>query len=136
MRTDRPDNLIVNLTFDFSLGIIEYYENLLSINRFKLADQIFRSGTSIGANVREAQNAETPADFIHKMKIAAKESDETEYWLELCDRSGVYPKTTELKKDLKSITRVLDKIISSSKKNHTFRSSSNRQIIKSSNQIT
>ena len=133
MRTDKTDNLIVNLTFEFSLNIIEYSENLFSIKRFKLADQIFRSGTGIGANVREAQNAESMSDFIHKMKIAAKECDETDYWLELCDKSGIYPKTTELKKMLVSITRVLDKIISSSKKSNSLKPSSNYQIVKSSN---
>jgi len=49
-----------------------------------VARQLLKAGTSIGANVREVQNAESKTDFIHKMKIAAKETDETEYWLELC----------------------------------------------------
>ena len=63
-----------------------------------MANQLFKSGTSIGSNVREAQNAESKADFIHKMKIAAKEADETEYWLGLCNESKNYPKTEELRK--------------------------------------
>tara|TARA_R110001592_G_scaffold5436_3_gene29964 strand:+ start:5756 stop:5920 length:165 start_codon:yes stop_codon:yes gene_type:complete len=49
--------------------------------------QVFRSGTSIGANTREAQNAESKRDFIHKFKISAKEADEVEYWLQLCEIS-------------------------------------------------
>ena len=56
-----------------------------------MASQIFRSGTSIGANIREAQNAETKRDFIHKFKISAKEADELEYWLRLCKASEFYP---------------------------------------------
>lgn len=80
MRNDR-ENIIVAKTFDFALDIIEFSEDLYENKKFSLANQIFRSGTSIGANVREAQNAESKADFTHKLKIAAKESDETEYWL-------------------------------------------------------
>jgi len=82
-----------------------------------MASQLFRSGTSIGANTREAQNAESPADFIHKFKIAAKEADETEFWLRLCDKSVHYPEVpTNLLPDLQVIVRILSKIISSSKK--------------------
>ncbi|MCX6199569.1 MAG: four helix bundle protein, partial [Bacteroidetes bacterium] len=68
MQTNKP-NLIVDLTFEFSLKIIEYSELLEVKRRFNIANQLFRSGTSIGANVREAQNAESKADFIHKIKI-------------------------------------------------------------------
>lgn len=60
-----------------------------------MASQIFRSGTSIGANIREAQNAESKADFIHKFKIAAKEADEVNYWLLLCRGSEFYPNPDE-----------------------------------------
>ena len=81
-----------------------------------MASQLFRNGTSIGANIREAQNAESKADFIHKFKIAAKEADETEYWLEICRTSDYYP-SPELKvcDQLKVIIKVPSKIISSSK---------------------
>ena len=72
MRNDK-ENLIVELSFQFSLKIIEYTEKLESKRRFNMSNQLFKSGTSVGANVREAQNAESKADFIHKMKIAAKE---------------------------------------------------------------
>ena len=81
-----------------------------------MADQLFRSGCSIGANIREAQNAESRQDFVHKLKVAAKECDETSYWLELCDFSGIYPSTAELRRDLGDISRILDKIISTTKK--------------------
>ena len=58
------------------------------MKKYNLANQLFRSGTSIGANVREAQSAESKADFIHKIKISAKEAEEAEYWLLLGQRSS------------------------------------------------
>ena len=82
-----------------------------------MASQIFRSGTSIGANIREAQNAESRADFVHKFKIAAKEADELEYWLSLCKKSAFFPSPSEhLFSELKSIILIMSKIISTSKK--------------------
>ena len=58
--------------------------------KFVISRQILRSGTSTGANAMEAKNAESKADFIHKMKIAAKEAGETQYWLMLCGYSPSY----------------------------------------------
>ena len=116
MRDDRK-NIIVELTFEFSIKVIQYSEQLREIHKFEMASQIFRSGTSIGANIREAQNAESKADFIHKFKISAKEADELEYWLLLCKESKYYPKPSEsLLIDLKSIIRIMSKIIASSKR--------------------
>jgi four helix bundle protein len=109
------DNLIVNLTFQFSLDIIKFIEVLEANRKFAVANQLIRSGTSIGANVREAQNAESRADFIHKIKIAAKEAEETEYWLELCNQSPSYPNCEDLLTQILSIKKVLTKIISSAK---------------------
>ena len=126
MRDDK-ENLIVTLTFDFAKAIVVLTSDLESRRKYNLANQLFRSGTSIGANVREAQNAESKNDFIHKMKIASKEADETDYWLSLCNCSDGYPKCDELLEKLKSINRVLSKIIATTKK------SSNPQIFKSSN---
>jgi len=116
MRNDK-DNLIVKLTFEFALKIIAYSEEIRQTNRFEMASQIFRSGTSIGANIKEAQNAESRADFIHKFKIAAKETDELNYWLMLCEKSEFYPNPKEeLLKELHTINLIVSKIISSSKK--------------------
>lgn len=116
MRNDK-DNIVLKLTFDFALKIIAFSERLRGLKKIEMATQLFKSGTSIGANIREAQNAENKADFIHKFKIAAKEADETEYWLELCKTSDYYP-TPEgiLFDDHKVIIEVTSKIISSSKK--------------------
>ena len=112
----QEDNLIVKLTFDFALAIIGYVEQLQNEKRFVIANQLLKSGTSIGANVREAQNAESKLDFIHKFKIAAKEADETQYWLELCKYSKHYQSTDDLLSHLDSIMKVLNKIISTSKR--------------------
>ena len=111
----KEKNLIVELSFDFALNIIRYTEILDEHKRYVISKQLLRSGTGIGANVREAQNAESKADFIHKMKIAAKEADETIYWLELCQKSTTYPEIDSLLSDCESILRVLSKIIASSK---------------------
>jgi len=110
-------NIIVNLTFDFALEIIDFTERIKELKKFQLADQLFRSGTSVGANVSEAQNAESRADFIHKLKISAKEADETHYWLRICKASKHYPSNEKLLEDIESIQKVLSKIISSTKKN-------------------
>lgn len=115
MRNDKP-NLIVDLTFEFALKIIEFSEELESLRKYNLANQLFRSGTAIGAHVREAQNAESKADFIHKLKVAAKEADETLYWLLLCKRSKNYPKPDELLLDIEPIIKVLSKIIGTTKR--------------------
>ncbi len=110
------DNIILKLTFEFSLLIIEYTEKLEEMRKYSMARQLFRSGTSIGANANEAQNAESKADFIHKMKIAAKEGEETFYWLNLCKHSPNYPDCDYLIVKLNRINRTLGKIINSSKK--------------------
>jgi four helix bundle protein len=75
-----PENIILNKSIDFSLDIISYCEILEEKRKYVIANQLLKSGTSIGANIHEAQNAESKADFIHKMKIAAKEIEETKYW--------------------------------------------------------
>ncbi len=74
-----------------------------------------RSGTSIGANVFEAQHAESKADFVHKMKIAIKEANETLYWLFICERSENYPTNSSLKQMVEELIRIISKIIISSK---------------------
>ncbi len=113
----KPKNLIVDLTLQFALDSIEYVEILEEKRKFVVAKQLLKSATSIGANAREAQNAESKADFIHKMKIANKEADETEYWLEICEKAKSYPSPSiELIESIKSIQRVLSKIIGTSKK--------------------
>ncbi len=109
------DNVIIKLTFQFALEIIKYCEWLQEDKKFVIANQLLKSGTSIGANIREAQNAESKADFIHKFKIAAKEIEETIYWLELCKFSEIYPNTDTLIEQINTISRIVNKIIITSK---------------------
>jgi four helix bundle protein len=84
-------NPILKLTFDFSLMVINYCELLDAQKKYIISRQLLKSGTSIGANAMEAQNGESKADFIHKMKIAAKEGEESQYWLWLCEYAESYP---------------------------------------------
>lgn len=119
MRDDRK-NIVVEKSIGFSLLVMRYCEKLEERKRFVIARQLLRSATAIGANIVEAQNAESKRDFIHKMKIAAKEASETEYWLILCERSSEYPQDTELRIQLNQIMRLLSSIISTAKKNLGF----------------
>jgi len=113
---EQKDNPILNLTIDFSIDVISFVEKLEEKRKFVVANQLLKSGTSIGANVHEAQNAESKLDFIHKLKIAHKEADETMYWLTICEKAESYP-TSELKDKLQIIMKVLSKIIASTKNN-------------------
>ena len=103
------------MSFQFALKIIEYAELLEEKRKYVLSRQLTKSGTSIGANIREAQNAESLNDFIHKMKIAAKEADETEYWLLLAQHSKNYPNPDDLLLQCTDLSKILSKIIASSK---------------------
>lgn len=85
------DNLIVKLSFEFALEVVKYVELLEAKRKFVIANQLLKSGTSVGANIWEAQNAESKADFIHKLKISAKECEETKYWLLIANHSENYP---------------------------------------------
>ncbi|MCS3869860.1 four helix bundle protein [Chryseobacterium ginsenosidimutans] len=77
-------NVLKDKSFDFSIRIVNLYKYLTSTkNEYVLSKQLLRSGTAVGALIREAQNAESKADFIHKLAIAQKECDESIYWIEL-----------------------------------------------------
>ena len=113
------ESLIKNKSFSFAIRVVNLYK-ILSLERkeFVLSKQFLRSGTSIGANVREALNAESQADFVHKLAIAQKECDETIYWLELLKETNFI---TEM--EFKSINndaienlKILRSIILTSKK--------------------
>ena len=79
------ENVILTKSFEFSKLIIRFCSSLKEQRHFEISSQLLRSGTSIGANVREAQRAQSSADFRHKLNIALKEADEAKYWLELID---------------------------------------------------
>ena len=115
MQNAQGEKLIVQLTFEFALQIVVFTEELEALRKYNLSNQLCRSGTSIGANVREAQGCESRADFLHKMKIAYKEAEETTYWLEICAHSKNYPNPMAPLTTLASIQRILGKIISTAK---------------------
>ena len=104
-------NEILELSFEFALGIIEFCEQLEDKRKYVIAKQLLKSGTSVGANIREAQNAESKADLIHKLKISAKEA---EYWLLLCIQSKSYPFDENIYNQLISIKKLMSKILSTS----------------------
>ncbi len=83
-----------------------------------MSKQILRSGTSIGANIREAQNAQSDADFIHKLSISQKETDETLYWLELLKETNFISENefVSLSNDCTELLKILRSIIITSKK--------------------
>lgn len=110
-------NPIVDKSFKFAIKIIEFCEQLDKERKFAISNQLIRSGTSVGANIRESQNPHSRADFISKLVIAAKEASETEYWLMICKESKTYPDPGDLIKDISEINRLLSSIISSSKRN-------------------
>ncbi len=117
--TDNPkyeNNPILRLTFEFAIEIVKYSERLDRLQKYVIAKQILRSGTSIGSNVEESQNAESKKDFIHKLKIALKEADELEYWLFICNEIESYENADFLIAKLTEIRKILNSIISSSKK--------------------
>ncbi len=112
------ENIIVTRTFNFSKEIIKLYINLKKEKVFELASQLFRSATSIGANVEEAQAAQSKKDFISKMSIAAKEARETRYWLRLLNETELTEKEIKhLLIEIEEIINILTKIVKTSSTN-------------------
>lgn len=112
------DNIIKNKSYDFALRIIKLYQFLNDKKQeYVMSKQLLRSGTSIGANIRESEHAESKADFIHKMSIALKEANESDYWIDLLHHSGYINKTQyeSLSKDMIEILKLLISIVKSSK---------------------
>ena len=111
------ENIVLNKSIDFSVGIRNYCNALYSKRETAIANQLVRSGMSIGANISEAQQAESRSDFIHKMKIAAKEASETLYWLSICEKSNIAGYQQQLLKDLNELIAIISKIIITAKRN-------------------
>ena len=105
-------------TFDFALLVIETYKFLTKKNEYVLSKQLLRSGTSIGANVEEAQAAQSKKDFISKMAVASKEAREANYWLRLLDRSGYlsdFEKKEVIFSEILALVNILTKIVKTSR---------------------
>ena len=109
MVVENSDNIIQDLSFSFALRIVKFYKHLTENKKvYVLSKQILRSGTSIGANIHEAEYAASKADFRNKLKIAAKEVNETEYWLIVLESTGYYDASfDDLKVLLKSMIKML-----------------------------
>jgi four helix bundle protein len=109
-------NLIQDKSFDFALSIIEVYKNLTkNKNEYIMSKQLLRSGTSIGANVNEATEAQSRADFIHKLSIALKEARETEYWIRLLIAADYIESHHTIYNEAQVIIRILTAIIKTTK---------------------
>lgn len=114
------DNIIKTKSFAFALRIVKLYQHLQTEKKeFVLSKQLLRSGTAIGALVREAEQAESNADFIHKLAIALKEANESDYWIELLFQAGYIEENSfnSIILDLKEILKLLTSIIKTSKVN-------------------
>lgn len=113
------EDIIKVKSFSFAIRIVNLYKTLLSRNEYVMSKQVLRSGTSVGANIREAKNAESKADFIHKMGISQKEADETLYWLELLQATNyLSPQEFEsLNNDGVEVLKLIKSIIISAKNN-------------------
>lgn len=117
----KQDANIQDLTYDFSCRIIRLYQYLTEDAKYKeriMSKQLFRSGTSIGANIREAQHAQSDADFLSKMQISLKECNETEYWLQLLHDNGYLNdlQYTSINTDRVRIHKLLNSIVSTTRR--------------------
>ena len=117
----KSDNVVLDKSFDFAVRIVNLYKHLrYTIDERVLSTQVLKSGTSIGANIREALRSSSRKDFVAKMNISLKEAYETEYWLELLYRTeyiskkeydSIFPQCREL-------TNILSQIILTTKANN------------------
>lgn len=105
-------NPIEDKSFKFAVRSVNLYKHLLSKNEFVLSKQFLRAGTSIGANISEAQRAQSMPDFHTKMNIALKEANETHYWLRLLVETNYITNVefSSMEKDLKEILALLTAI--------------------------
>lgn len=117
MDKHNSENIIKNKSFEFAVRIVNFYKLLIERKEYVMSKQILRSGTSIGANIREAQNAQSKADFIHKLSISQKETDETLYWPELLKETDYISEKefASLSTDCTELLKILRSIIISTK---------------------
>ena len=110
-------NVIKEKSFLFAIEIVGLYKVLAERKEFVLSKQVLRSGTSIGANIREAEHAQSKADFIHKLSISLKEANETEYWLDLLYETKYINQIEfeNLKSKIIELLKLLTSIINTSK---------------------
>ena len=114
------DNIVLDKSFDFAIRIVRLYKYLCKEkNEYVLSKQLLRSGTSIGANINEAQAGQSKRDFVAKMSIASKEARESKYWIKLLIETDYLNKDDEYTKSLvneiEEMVKLLTSIVKSSK---------------------
>lgn len=112
------NNIVKDKSFDFALRIVKLYQYLVENKKeFVISKQLLRSGTAIGALIRESEHAESKADFIHKLSISLKEANESEYWIELLFKSGYLEENefNSIKMNIEELLKLLISIIKTSK---------------------
>lgn len=117
------ENIIKGKSFAFAIRIVKLYQYLQeSKKEFVLSKQLLRSGTSVGAMVREAEHSESTNDFIHKLSIAQKEINEVLYWLELLFATNYINKNEyeSINNDAIEIIKIITRILKTTKKNNNF----------------
>ena len=112
------DNVILTKSFNFAVRVVKLYKHLsVKENEYVLSKQLLRCGTSIGANINEAQAGQSKADFIAKMSIASKEARESKYWIDLLIKTNYLniedKHTKSLQNDIKEIIKLLTSIVKS-----------------------
>ena len=117
----KENNVVEEKSFEFSVQIVNLYKYLTTTKQeYVMSKQLLRSGTSIGANICEAQQAQSPMDFLSKMSIALKESYESDYWLRLLQKTEYLKKDEydSIITDCRAITKLLVSIVKSTKNNN------------------
>jgi four helix bundle protein len=114
------ENILVDKSFTFAVRIVKLYKYLCNDKKeFVLSKQLLRSGTSIGANINESQDAQSKNDFISKLSISLKEARETKYWIELLEKTDYLSanETNSILKDVTELLKLLTSIIKTTKEN-------------------
>ena len=109
------ENKLVNLSLDFAVNILKLCENIKG--HYSIVNQLERSATSIGANIREAKYAHSKPDFIAKLQISLKECYETEYWLEIMVKAEIIENIDDITHDCGVIRKILISSINTAKNN-------------------
>lgn len=118
MMNEKRPNIIKDKSFAFAVRVVKLYKYLCEEKKeFVMSKQLLRSGTSVGANVREAVNAESKKDFIHKLAIAQKEADESYYWIELLKETAFIDEKEyqSLEADILELLKITKSIIITTK---------------------
>ncbi len=114
LKTNNERNIIKLKSFDLALRIVNLYKYLVEVKKeYVLSKQLLRSGTAVGAMIRESEHAESKSDFIHKLSMALKEANETQYWIELLYKSNFIEEKSfqSIQLDITELLKLLTAII-------------------------